>query len=184
MPRWKSNLLMRTMNGTDVFCFSKHCCAVAHTDNKTRCIFATALLHKRVLLWRYFQQRFISTANDLENYIKYELLAHPILFTTQCVGHIKPYMNKYGWQACNTHTHNVQKMFKDIVANRFGKLFLEAVFVRNTARAADCIACSHSSKISQGLIWGWIWVVRLMRNFCSIALNPLNCHTKTLDSFR
>lgn len=54
----------------------------------------------------YFQQRFISMSNDLANYIKYESLIHlSFLFATQCAGHIKPYIIKYGWQAYDTHTH-------------------------------------------------------------------------------
>lgn len=42
--------------------------------------------------------------------ITYESLLHLILFQTQCTGHIKPPINKYGWQAYDTQIHNVENV--------------------------------------------------------------------------
>lgn len=120
---------MRTMNATDVFCFSEHelCCCTCWRTIKHAVLFATAPITTWASLactqwfkwyqWHVadvtFQQRFISMSNDLENYIKYESLSHLSFYLQHSVlvilNHTKK-KNKYGWQAYNTRTHDVSNV--------------------------------------------------------------------------
>lgn len=176
-------------NGTDVFCFSKHYAVLLHT---------LTIKHAVFLLQHYytndrpsnFQQRFISTSSDFRK-------LHKIWIT--CTFHFIYYTVRWSKlthtltrmaDRLEIHIHLMCKMLKDVntyLQMNFGSFFffLRLFLWGTLAKAEDRRACPHSSIISRSLIWGWILVVRLMRNlFDWISFEPTELPHQTLDLFK